>query len=838
VSGSGGAGVGSRPLEIRLLGGFEVLRDGEPVPEAAWGRRKTKTLLKILLTDPGRAFTQDQLIEALFEGENPTGAVENLYGRVGDLRRVLEPDLKRGSDSRFVRRRGQGYLFDPTCAQIDTLAFEDALRRAESLAEGKDIPAAAEQYEDAVVLCRGEFLPEDRYEAWAEERRSQLQAQYLEALVALAQCHEVLGRLRQAIACCQRVLQLEPYRESVMRQLMAYQAETGQRAQALTAYNVGVRALREHLDVGPAAQTRALYERISRQANEETTLDPRRVAVIPFVNVGNDPANEVLSDGMTEELIYTLSKVAGLQVIAQTSVLRYKGQRRSVGEIGRELGAGSVIEGSTQKTDGKARILVQLVDVENETHLWAEQYDRDLEDILSVQGEIARRVAEALEVTLLAKEKRAIRREDAIRAEARTAYMKGRVFLAQRTKTGFEQAIACFETALGIEPDYARALAGLADTYALRVGLVSSGEDLEKARGYVERALEVDPACAEAHATRGYILEKNGDMEGAEAELLKAIELNPNDAQAQAWYADLLTNTGRYKEACARSEVALELDPLSATVNQTYAWSLHEAGRLVEAVQQYERVVDLNPALDEAWWNLWFSLAALWDWEQVEAVTRRCVEKYPDHPFAHVNRAQSLGSLRRFEECFAELDKALALAGDPAPPQILLQLAYTHYFAGQYERAIEVMQQVLERTPTWTYIHGVIGKCYSQLGRFDEALEEFDRGECPALGADEFYNAGLHANRGRIYALRGEVEKAEAELAILMRGPGKRNRYLAMSSILFALGRTEEAMDRLEDAATAREAHLVMLAIDPCLDAMRTHPRCKALLRRMGLSDD
>ncbi len=835
---SDGWEAGSRPLEIRLLGAFEVLRDGVAVPDSAWGRQKTKTLLKILLTDPGRVFTQDQLIEALFEGENPARAVENLYGRVSELRRTLQPELKRGAESSFVRRREQGYVFDPTHVEVDTLAFQRELRQAEAHAEANDIPAAAERFEAALALYRGDLLPEDRYEAWAEDTRAQLRERYLEALVRLAGCYEALGRLRQAISCCQRVLHVEPYRESVVRQLMKYQAATGQRAQALSTYNEGVRALQEHLDVEPAAETRSLYERINRQADEEPTLDPRRVAVIPFVNVGADPANEFLSDGMTEELIYTLSKVAGLEIIAQTSVLKYKGQRRSVGEIGRELRAGSLIEGSTQKTDGTARILVQLVDVENEAHLWAEQYDRELQDVLSVQGEIARQVAEALEVTLLAKEERAIRREDAVSAEARTAYMKGRLFLSRRTRAGYEKAIACFETALAIAPDYARALTGLADVYALRVGLISSGEELEKARGYVQRALELDPSCAEAHATLAYILWDGGDVKNAEEELLRAIELNPNYAQAHEWYAGLLTDTGRVKEACTRSEIVLALDPLSATVNLTYAESLRWAGRLVEAVQQYERALELNPALDGAWWGLWYCLAAQWDWDQVEVVTRRCVERYPDNPFAHVNLAQSLACLRRSEEGLAEIHKALAVAGDPTPPLILLHAGYAHYFAEQYDRAIDYLQQVLKKTPTWTFVHAAIGKCYLQLGRYDEGLDELNRGERPSLGADDFWNAHLHMDRGKIYALRGETEKAEAELAVLMRGPGRRNRYLAMSGILFALGRTEEAMERLEAAATAREAHVAALGKDPGFDEMRSHPRFQAVLRRIGLADD
>jgi len=822
-------------LEIKLLGRFEVLRDGEPIPEEAWGRRKTKTLLKILLTDPRRPFTQDQLIEALFEGENPQRTVRNLYSRVSELRHALDPGLHRGTDSTFIRRSGQGYLFAPVGVEIDTLTFLEELRQAEIRADGGDVPGAVESLEAAVALYRGEFLPEDRYEAWAEDVRSRLRSQCLDALVRLADYHATLGRLRRAVSCCRQVLQHEPYRESVVRQLMGYQIAAGQRAQALATYDEGVRALREHLDVEPAAETRALYERISQEAAEEPGLDPRRVAVVPFVNVGADPANDYLADGMTEELIYTLSKVAGLEVIAQTSVLKYKGERRSVAEIGRELRAGSLIEGSTQKTDGKARILVQLVDAGSEAHLWAEQYDRNLQNVLSVQGDIARRVAEALEVTLLAKEERAIRKEDAVSAEARTAYMKGQLFLSRRTRVGYQKAIECFETALAFAPDYARALAGLADAYALRVGLISSGEELEKARGYVQHALALDPACAEAHATLGHVLWEDGDVKNAEEEFLKGIELNPNYAQAHAWYAGLLTATGRQKEACARSEAALGLDPLSATLNLTYAQSLHEAGRLVEAVQQYERALELNSALDGAWWGLWWSLAAQWDWDQVEVVTRRCVEKYPDNPFAHVNLAQGLTCRGRTEEALAEIRKALAVSGDPSPPLILLHAGYAHYFARQYDRAIDYLRQVLSRTSTWTFVHAAIGKCCLQQGRYDEALEELSVGERAPLGADDFWNAHLHMDRGKIYAIRGETEKAEAELVILMRSPGRRNRYLAMSGILFALGRMEEAMDRLEAAATAREAHVAALGRDPGFDEMRSHPRFQAVLKRIGL---
>ena len=150
-------------LEIKLLGRFEVLRDGESIPEEAWGRRKTKTLLKVLLTEPGRAFTQDQLIDALFGGENVDSSLENLYGRVSQLRRALEPDLKRGADSAFILREGHGYSFDVVaCSDLDTIAFKQGLDDSQSLVEEKDWTAAAARLEEVTALYQGEFLAEDR----------------------------------------------------------------------------------------------------------------------------------------------------------------------------------------------------------------------------------------------------------------------------------------------------------------------------------------------------------------------------------------------------------------------------------------------------------------------------------------------------------------------------------------------------------------------------------------------------------------------------------------------------------------------------------------------------
>jgi tetratricopeptide (TPR) repeat protein len=824
-----------------MLGAFEVVLDGVMIPEDAWPRRKTRSLLKVLLTAPGDVFTVDQLIDALLPNANVERAAANIQARVSELRRVLEPSLSRGQNSQYIVSVGEGYAFNADASYwLDMEAFKEEVNRADSAFDQGDWAQAVEGFEEAVALYRGEFLPEDRYAEWSQSPRDQLQETYIEAYGRLATCYWELGRHRQAIRCCQRILAIAPHREGVIRQLMRCYAEVGERSKAIEAYDAGVRELRERLDVGPSPELRDLRDHIAVQTSrpESSAYDSRRIAVIPFVNVGPDPSNEFLADGMTEELIYTLSKVAGLEVIAQTTVLNYKGAQKSVAEIGQELRVGSLLEGSVQKVKDKARILVQLIDVESESHLWAEQYDRDMQDVLSVQGDIARRVAAALKVQLLAKEETAIRKGEASNPKARVAYLKGRLFLAKRTRDAYLKAIEYFEQALAIAPDYARALTGLADAYCLMVGFISASEGYEKAKIYTQQALVLDPSCAEAHATVGLIAWLNkGDVHEAESEFLRAIELNPNYALAHERYAGLLMHTGRVREACLRSENALTFDPLSATLNLTYAESLHGAGRLVEAVDQYEKALELNTALEDAWWGLWYSLAAQWDWDQAETVTSRCVERYPNNPFAHVNVAQCVMCRGRLEEGLVEIRKALDLAGNPKRTSILFHAGVSHYFGRQYDKAIEFFRQGLKRNPGLNSAHNMIAKCHIEQERYDEALEELDAAERMFGGADPFWNAHVHMDRGIIYARNGETEKAEKELEVLMRSSGRRNRRIAISGILNALGRVDEAIDWLEAAATAREPHVAALLKVPTFDRTRSHPRFQALLKRIGLTD-
>jgi len=637
-----------------------------------------------------------------------------------------------------------------------------------------------------------------------------------------------------------KVLGMEPYRETTIRQLMEYHAAMGERTKALVAFETGTGQLKERLDVEPSSDLRELRDRIARQPAKRAsaTFDTRRVAVIPFVSVGTDQANQFLADGMTEELIFTLSNVAGLEVIAQTTALKYRGSNKSVAEIGNELRVGSVLEGSVQQIAKRARVVVQLIEVAQETHLWAKQYDRKVDDVLQVQADIARSTAAALKVHLLSKEERVITREAGLDSRARIAYMKGRLFLGRRTRQAYEKAIKYFEKAISIKPTHARALTGLADAYCMMVGFLSADEGYGKAKEYVRRALAMDASCAEAHATMGYIAWiHDGDMKEAETRFTSAIDLKPNYAQTHEWYAEFLMHTGRLAEACERSEIALSLDPLSGPLVLVYASSLHAAGRLDEAVEQYQNALEINAELEGAWWGLWYSLAAVWDWDRAEAVTKQTVALHPEAPFAYVTLATCVMCRGRLEEGLVEIRKALDLAGDPKRTSILFHAGACHYFGREYDKAIELLQQVLSRDPSWSSAHNVLAKCYIQQERYDEALEEIDAAERMFGGADPFWNTHVHMDRGKIYARLGETEKAESELAVLMSSSGRQNRRLAISGLLATLGRMDEAMDWIEAAATAREPHIAALRKAPDLDRMRSHPRFQALLKRIGLAD-
>jgi TolB-like protein/DNA-binding winged helix-turn-helix (wHTH) protein/Tfp pilus assembly protein PilF len=335
------------------------------------------------------------------------------------------------------------------------------------------------------------------------------------------------------------------------------------------------------------------------------------LAVLPFDNFTGDERQEYFSDGLTEEMISQIENLdpAHLGVIARTSIMHYKRSPASIPQIGKELNVQYVIEGSVRRDSERVRISAQLIQVKDQTHLWAREYDRDLGHLLELQDEIAREVANEIEFSLSGRRPiNAVRPEAAPPSgtqsyEAYDLYLKGRYFWNKRTGDGFSQAAEYFQKAIDKDPKYGRAYAGLADTFSLMstwfVG--DQNELMPKARTAALRALQLDESLPEAHASLALIKESyEFDWAESEKEFRRAIQLDPQYATAHQWYAEFLSWQGRFPEAFAESEEARRLDPLSPIMATDHAETLYYSRRYEDAVKQCQSVLDFDPNFNHA----------------------------------------------------------------------------------------------------------------------------------------------------------------------------------------------------------------------------------------------
>jgi len=832
-------------LEIRLFGCFEVILSGEPIPEGAWGRSKTKTLLKILLTEPGGAFPHDQLIEALFAGDDPSKGRSNLYSRVSRLRRVLEPELEHGRDSYYILRRGQGYSFNAEAgAQVDTIEFQRGLRSAHGLADDRDWVHAVKAFETAIPWYRGNFLPEDRYEPWAESAANRLHDQHLDALLILSDCYAQLGRLRQAISSCQRVLAIEPHREDAVCRLMEYQDQAGQRSEALETYKEAERVLREYLDVEPSAETQAAYRAIrDRQTAADEPLDPRRVAVLPLANYSPDPDDAYFADGMTEELIGCLSKIGDLRVVARTSVMRYKDTHKSISQISRELGVGTLLEGSVQKVAEEFRVTVQLIDGASEDHLWAEEYDRSLANFLSAQRDVAQQVARVLSLQLLPDEGARIRSVPTESAEAHTLYLKGLFFFQK--ETDFPKAIDYYEKALAIDPEYALAHTGIANTlvFMSRSGFTPDSV-LSRVRDAVHRALELDPTLAAAHASLGlflWVFER--DPDGAAAEFRRAIALNPSYGQAHEWLGNLMGQASRFEEALHEARESLALQPLLPDAYSGVGGCLIGAGRYEEAIEYCEQARELDPQYRNALNGLAWAKERLWRWAEAEAHRREVRALFPESP--HANRRLVNHLVFR-----GRIDEALELIrGFPRERSNEVVLGFYEGYclcmARRHREAIDVLTRCAGLSEIGmllsgkTAINRLLGIAHAGIGKDKAALRSFEasRREAEALRIPFFAQQagiGLALTRSRMgdeVPLRELIERFD-------RRSRERDITPLLAILSFARGDLDAGFEWLRIAVERRERQpLLEIKVHPWFDPARDDPRFTAILKSMNLVD-
>lgn len=338
--------------------------------------------------------------------------------------------------------------------------------------------------------------------------------------------------------------------------------------------------------------------------NVEREKNGRRIAVLPFSNISPEEKDAYFSDGMTEELISTLSRIQGLRVIARTSMMQYKGTSKNVAQIGSELRVNAILEGSVRKSGNKLRITVKLIDVASQEPLWSEEYDRELTDVFMIQANVAQRVAEALQVKLLTEEKSQIGKSGTGNTEAFTLYLQGRFAWSKRSPPELLQSVEYFKKAVQRDPRYAAAYAGLADAYTLlgNYYVLPPADAYVKAKASALKALEIDESLAEAHTSLAFaLMHYDWNWREAEAEFRKAIELNPSLAVAHIWYAYFLTMTGRFDEAVAVRDRAQELDPLSVVISSDAGLTLYFGRKYDETIEQFHRMLKSDPTFYAAY---------------------------------------------------------------------------------------------------------------------------------------------------------------------------------------------------------------------------------------------
>jgi adenylate cyclase len=422
-------------------------------------------------------------------------------------------------------------------------------------------------------------------------------------------------------------------------------------------------------------------------------MDRQTVAILPFKNMSSDPENEYFADGITEELIIALAAIDRLKVISRTSVMQYKTSSKGVIDIAKELAADTVVEGSVRKAANRVRISVQLIDGQDEGHLWTQTYDKQLDDIFAVQSEIAEKVVEALKVKLQESERRSLKKSRTTSPEAYTLYLKGRYHLTRYSEGEVRKAAELFEQATKLDDQFASAYAMSAqcDMFLGFFGFVAPSEAFEKARPLLRRAIEIDDHLDIAHMLMGRLLmDADWDWSGAEAEFKRAIQMSPNSAEAHYRYALLLNNLLRNAEALAEIKTAEELDPLSVAVSQVAGSILYNAGRTGEAIERFRRAIEIDP------------YAA----------------------FAHDNLGLARCQEGKVDEGVGEIKKAMEL--DPNNVNFMTDLCYVYARAGRSSEARDVLARVeadqrsngAVRVPPMA-----LAAMYASLGETDRAIE-------------------------------------------------------------------------------------------------------------------
>jgi TolB-like protein/DNA-binding winged helix-turn-helix (wHTH) protein/Flp pilus assembly protein TadD len=395
------------------------------------------------------------------------------------------------------------------------------------------------------------------------------------------------------------------------------------------------------------------------------------LAVLPFDNLSRDPDQEFFSDGLTEEMIAQLGKLnpEQLTVITRGSVAKYKRTSLPVAQIGGELHADYIVQGSVRRAPDRVRITVHLIQVPEQTDRWTDTYDRELKDVLTLQDSVARTIANQIHIALTPGQKSRLATRHSVDADAYEAYLKGRYYWNKRTADGMQKAQVYFQQAIDKDPSFGAAYSGLADCNSGLTwhGFTSPAQTLPKAKAAAHKAIEIDPQSAEAHASLALVLHHEWDWPGAEAEFKRALQLDPNYANAHHWYGDYLSVRGRHDEALVEAKKALDLDPLNLMINTWVGLRHYLAHKYEAAIEQSRNTIELDS-----------NFAA-----------------------AHLLLGESYVQMGLQEKGLAELKSATILSADN--PLYLAQVGVAYASEGRKAEALQIISQ-LQTTSTMRYV--------------------------------------------------------------------------------------------------------------------------------------
>jgi len=418
------------------------------------------------------------------------------------------------------------------------------------------------------------------------------------------------------------------------------------------------------------------------------------LAVLPLQNLSGDPQKDYFADGMTDELITRLAQISALRVTSRTSVMRYKDVKEPLPKIARELNADVIVEGSVLKAGNRVRISAELIEAATDRHLWADTYERDYGDILALQSEVAKTIAQEIKIKLTPQEQTRLAESPRVNSAAYDRYLRGRYQWNKRTPEGVQKGMEYFQQAIADDPGYALAYAGLADSYILlgNLGVLELNTAIPDAEAAAKKALELDDRLAEAHASLGIAsLIDHLNWRQAEKELKLAIELNPNYASAYQWYASTLAVIGRPDDLLRNAKRAQELDPLSPIINAYLGRAYYLVRQNSAAVQQCQRTIEIDPGF----------------------------------PVAHLFLGMVFTQQGRHNEAIAEIQKAVNLSH--ATPAAVAVLGCAYAAAGKKDDARRVLRELLEPAKRKFVTSADIATIYAGMGERDQAFKWLDK---------------------------------------------------------------------------------------------------------------